>query len=403
MRKPLRLSSLAIFAVLFMSACLFGQNTPEYATTNSYKTTSQPTIDGVPEEGEWDDAGPWLVVDADNSGVDANDGDEYGGNADASFRFKTMWREDTYEAYFLFEITDDIAAQEQPRDDRSWERDQIEFFIEGTSLEGEGSEATSADEAGFVFWNANPSDNPESYGKFGVSRQNEFEGNLSAMTDDQELWSDEFDPDAPILSVSNTSDTGEAGNFYIEYGINLFGMVEPGIWQEALPFEDTPTEAEGHIVEDSTAIKFTATYSDDDDIDFDDTDRAHSLTYFRVEDTEWFNSTGFSTLLFTGEFDGIIEPTCEVPADGILGDLDGDGSVGFSDFLTLSANFGQTGELAYSAGDIDCSGDVAFADFLTLSSNFGQSAGEIASVPEPSSLVMLLVGFAAVSFRRRRD
>ena len=104
-----------------------------------------------------------------------------------------------------------------------------------------------------------------------------------------------------------------------------------------------------------------------------------------------------------GDQNVVIEmPTCEVPAGGIAGDLDGDGTVAFGDFLILSANFGAM-DVAYEEGDIDCDGTVAFADFLALSANFGQSAAA-ASVPEPTSLSLLawlglLIGMA----RRRRS
>ena len=67
----------------------------------------------------------------------------------------------------------------------------------------------------------------------------------------------------------------------------------------------------------------------------------------------------------------------------LLGDLDGNESVDFADFLKLSANFGN--DVAdYLQGDLDCSGDVSFEDFLTLSANFGKSSQAIATVPEPS-------------------
>ena len=71
------------------------------------------------------------------------------------------------------------------------------------------------------------------------------------------------------------------------------------------------------------------------------------------------------------------------------GDLDGNGRVEFADFLILSAGFGN--EVAsHAEGDIDCNGSVEFSDFLVLSANFGQTvAAESASVPEPSTAVML--------------
>ena len=52
-------------------------------------------------------------------------------------------------------------------------------------------------------------------------------------------------------------------------------------------------------------------------------------------------------------------------------DLDLDGRVGFSDFLTLSGNFG-TQTMRWSDGDIDGDGSVSFEDFLALSGAFGE-------------------------------
>lgn len=87
----------------------------------------------------------------------------------------------------------------------------------------------------------------------------------------------------------------------------------------------------------------------------------------------------------------------------IKGDLDLDGEVAFGDFLILSGNFGQPAD--YVGGDLDCDGTVLFGDFLTLSSNFGKSAASsLASVPEPSGMLALLIGAALgfVGARRRR-
>ena len=73
----------------------------------------------------------------------------------------------------------------------------------------------------------------------------------------------------------------------------------------------------------------------------------------------------------------------------IRGDTDGSGEVAFADFLILSNHFGEAGK--YTEGDLNCEGTVAFADFLILSDNFGER-GVLASVPEPSLGVPLLVG-----------
>jgi len=86
-----------------------------------------------------------------------------------------------------------------------------------------------------------------------------------------------------------------------------------------------------------------------------------------------------------------------------LGDLDGNGTVEFADFLVLSQNFGSEVD-GHAAGDIDCNGTVEFADFLVLSQNFGTTVGGAESVPEPSGL--WLMSFAAMFcglFRRRRS
>ena len=84
-------------------------------------------------------------------------------------------------------------------------------------------------------------------------------------------------------------------------------------------------------------------------------------------------------------------------------DINGDGSVGFPDFLILSANFGQAGlsGASHELGDVDCSGDVAFADFLALSAAFGSEVGAQA-VPEPSGGTLLGLGALLLGLVRRR-
>lgn len=69
-----------------------------------------------------------------------------------------------------------------------------------------------------------------------------------------------------------------------------------------------------------------------------------------------------------GERDIVLETL-----DTVAGDLDGDGEVSFTDFLTLSRNFGQQ-LTSYSSGNIDMEGGIDFSDFLALSRNFGQTS-----------------------------
>ncbi len=50
-------------------------------------------------------------------------------------------------------------------------------------------------------------------------------------------------------------------------------------------------------------------------------------------------------------------------------------------------------------GDFDRDGVVSFPDFLLLAANFGETAA-VAAVPEPSAVMLLVVGLAW--FRRKR-
>lgn len=92
------------------------------------------------------------------------------------------------------------------------------------------------------------------------------------------------------------------------------------------------------------------------------------------------------------------------------GDVDGDGVVGFNDFITLSREFGN--EAGRQNGDLDYSGEVGFEDFMILSRNFGNrmaatesdTSFRAASVPEPATsrwVSWLLLPFIARRRRRR--
>lgn len=88
--------------------------------------------------------------------------------------------------------------------------------------------------------------------------------------------------------------------------------------------------------------------------------------------------------------------------NALPGDLDGDGAVGFPDFLVLSANFGSA-EGSYAEGNIDLDGGIGFPDFLALSANFGKTAAA-AAVPEPTGFALGSLAVLAIGcFRRRRS
>jgi hypothetical protein len=94
--------------------------------------------------------------------------------------------------------------------------------------------------------------------------------------------------------------------------------------------------------------------------------------------------------------------------NSMVGDADGDGVVGFADFVTFRAFFGDQGR-SWFEGDFTLDGEVAADDFELLRSNMGgpltpEQAAEVdefaATVPEPGTAVALLT-FCALLLRRR--
>ena len=116
-----------------------------------------------------------------------------------------------------------------------------------------------------------------------------------------------------------------------------------------------------------------------------------------------FSSVSNDPFLSFGIFDNLIisslpDDACDPNSQG---DLDGNGTVEFTDFLILSGSFGN--EVAdHTQGDIDCNGTVEFADFLVLSGNFGQSTAGAQSVPEPRGFLLLGVSCLLLGAQRRR-
>ena len=84
-------------------------------------------------------------------------------------------------------------------------------------------------------------------------------------------------------------------------------------------------------------------------------------------------------------------------------DFDGDGDVDGDDFLSWQAGFGAAGGLAQ--GDANGSGNVDGVDFGIWEDQYGTGSGPgslgSAAVPEPSSIVILLLGFIALGKLRK--
>jgi T5SS/PEP-CTERM-associated repeat protein len=88
-------------------------------------------------------------------------------------------------------------------------------------------------------------------------------------------------------------------------------------------------------------------------------------------------------------------------------DFNGDGIVNGADLLIWQDNYGRTSPPDLSAfGDADGDGDVDGRDFLIIQSRWGMPGALVAdlvSVPEPSSMVLLLSLVGGVAVRRKRS
>ena len=87
------------------------------------------------------------------------------------------------------------------------------------------------------------------------------------------------------------------------------------------------------------------------------------------------------------------EAVAPLQAELLNGDMDGNGSVDFSDFLAFSRNFGREVDAALGTGDFDFNGIVDFADFLEVSRNFGHAVeicgvkGDADDAPEDGEVI----------------
>ena len=93
----------------------------------------------------------------------------------------------------------------------------------------------------------------------------------------------------------------------------------------------------------------------------------------------------------------------EAPPDR-RGDANLNGSAGNADFGTILGNFGAT-DVGWLGGDLNGDGVVSNADFGLVLGNFGfqaLSVTELATVPEPSTVWLALMGLFASHRTRKR-
>jgi hypothetical protein len=78
-----------------------------------------------------------------------------------------------------------------------------------------------------------------------------------------------------------------------------------------------------------------------------------------------------------------------VVMDVMPGDTDYDADVDFVDFIRLSKSWKSEG--MWHNGDFTGDKQVDFADFALLSNNFSWGTGSVASVPEPSTIALIVL------------
>jgi len=83
-------------------------------------------------------------------------------------------------------------------------------------------------------------------------------------------------------------------------------------------------------------------------------------------------------------------------------DFNEDGEVSGADFLAWQEGFGMTGTAMLGDGDANSDGNVDELDLAIWESQYGNSSplGSVQTVPEPLAIVLILIGFTLVGFRR---
>jgi hypothetical protein len=83
------------------------------------------------------------------------------------------------------------------------------------------------------------------------------------------------------------------------------------------------------------------------------------------------------------------------------GDFDGDGDVDGADFVAWQTNFPKASGATLAQGDADADGDVDGADFVVWQTNFPFTPGPASAIPEPSGIILIVLGAMALVSARR--
>jgi hypothetical protein len=193
------------------------------------------------------------------------------------------------------------------------------------------------------------------------------------------------------LSVTDNYDAGNGGEFDPSDNWQITGTPTDLLWLEVEPLGDGGQFGAGK----ATSIEIGATGAWRKSI-YDDADV--TLQLFDTDTNELFNMQ--ADIVYIGD-------ACQ------RGDLDCNGSINAADWDAFKLNHlstsltGLTDAASYGFGDLDGDQVNDFNDFRLFQADYdganglGAFAAMIASVPEPSSLLMGLLGATALGFRRR--
>jgi hypothetical protein len=240
-----------------------------------------------------------------------------------------------------------------------------------------------------------------------------------------------FAPGTGTLTVTNGGTVSSAGGIIVRVlgtlrgdgqiigNVGNVGVVAPGLSPGALSVTGDYTQVANGVLE----IELAGTTADDQ---FDQLLVNGAVALDGTLDVSLIDGFGptlgmsFDILDFvslTGTFDTLMLPALSdglawdisqlyvtgVLSVGLLGDFNNDGVVDAADYTVWQDTLGSTTALA---ADGDASGAVDPGDYDVWKANFGQTAGSglaipsetlSATVPEPATFIMLLIGMLAMS------